>query len=353
MADGRRDRREPGAFSPSRAVERYLRRWQQDSTDESVQSFHYRLKRFVEFCEDEGIERVDDIRPFDLDEFYERRAAEVAPATLKGQMHTVRGFVRYLEQIGAVDDDLAESVQVPTLSKEDEVNEEVWDYQIALTALDHWTEHDPGCRDHVLTELLLVTGARRSGIRALDVQDVHLDEQFIEFVNRPDTGTRLKKGYDGERPVAIPQRTVDVLQQWLDNRRPDTRDEHGRLPLLPSQQGRPVVTTIQGWVYQATEPCNWTTCPHGRDPDSCDWRRAKTASQCPSSYSPHPVRSASMTYQRDLGFPKEVVAERCDASIAVVDKHYDAATARQRMEERRRQFVDRFDTQNSQDTDDQ
>jgi uncharacterized protein YggE len=60
-----------------------------------------------------------------------------------------------------------------------------------------------------------------------------------------------------------------------------------------------------------------------------------------------------MTYQRDLGFPKEVVAERCNASIAVVDKHYDAATARQRMEERRRQFVDRFDTQNSQDTDDQ
>ena len=342
MPEGR-DRREPGAFTPSEAVQRYLRRRQQDATEESVKSYHYRLKQFVEFCEDEGIERVDALRPFDLDEFYEIRAADIAPATLKGQMHTVRGFLRYLAQIDAVDGDLPESVQIPRLSEEEEVSEEVWDYEIALTALDHWAEHDPGCRDHALMELLLITGARRGGIRALDVQDVYLDEQYVDFVNRPDTGTRLKKGKDGERPVAIPDRTVEVLRQWL-ARRPDTHDEHGRAPLLPSQRGRPTKSAIAGWVYAATVPCIWTDCPHERERETCDWTLANSASHCPSSVSPHPVRSGSMTYQRDLGFPKEVVAERCNASVETVDKHYDAATARQRMEERRRRYVERFDS---------
>ena len=345
----RRERRDPSELGVDEAVNRYLKRRRQDATDESVQSYKYRLKQFVEFLEEEGVETVGEIRPFDLDEFYAHRGAEVAPATLKGQMHTVRGFIRYLAKIDAVDDGLPESVQIPQMSEEDEVSFDIWDYEIALTALDNWKETDPGCRTHALIEVMLITGARVGGLRALDVQDVHLDEQYIDFVNRPDTDTRLKKGYDGERPCAIPKRTVETLRDWL-QRRPDTKDEFGRAPLFPSQRGRPHVSTLQNWVYRATQPCNWTTCPHDRDPQSCEYTWGKKASQCPSSESPHPVRKGSMTYQRDLGFPVEVVAERCNTSSDVVEKHYDQATAHQRMEERRRHFVDRFDDDKNDDS---
>lgn len=338
-------RRHPEDLSPADAVERYLRRRQQDSTEESVESYHYRLKQFVEFCEDVGIERVGDIEPFDLDEYYEETAARVAKPTLKGMMHTVRGFLRYLSQIDAVDESVPESVQIPKLTPSEESDDTRLETDDALTLLRHFRAEEPGSRRHALLAVLWTTGCRVSGLRALDLRDAHLDEAYLDFRHRPKTDTALKKKVDGERPVAIPEETVAALRAWLRNR-PDVNDGYGRAPLFPSQRGRPTVGTLRGWCYVATIPCAYGACPHERDPPSCEWTRYQKASQCPSSRSPHQVRTGSITYQRDLGFPAEVVAERTNASLDTIERHYDKAGARERMEQRRRPYVQRFSSDN-------
>jgi site-specific recombinase XerD len=344
MPEDRRDRRDPGAMSPSRAAEMYLQRRRQDSTEESVQTFHYRIKQFVEFCEDTGIDRVDELQPFDLDDFYAEQAARLADNTLKGRMHSVRGFLRWLADArGAIDDSLPEAVQIPTVDPSDRSDDTMLQPDDALALLDWMQSHELGSRRHVLLELLFTTGARVSGVRTLDVQDVHLDDAYVEFAHRPQTGTPLKKKLGGQRPVALPERSVRVLWEWLANR-PDVNDDVGRAPLIPSSQGRPTVGTLRAWTYQATIPCLHSECPHEKDPETCDWTSYNSASKCPSSRSPHQVRTGSITHQRDLGFPAEVVAERCNASLDVIEEHYDKATAREEMERRRRQFVDRFDT---------
>ncbi|TKX47998.1 site-specific integrase, partial [Halorubrum sp. ASP121] len=85
-----RDRsRDPGDLHPREAVTHYLRRRRSDSTDASVKSWKYRLKLFVEWCQGIGVERVGDLRGYDLDAYYELRSGPVAPATLEGEMWTL------------------------------------------------------------------------------------------------------------------------------------------------------------------------------------------------------------------------------------------------------------------------
>ena len=69
LASGPCHRAERTAMSPEprgasdltvrRAIERYLRRRQSDSTDSSVESWMYRLKLFREWCDSLDIKRVD------------------------------------------------------------------------------------------------------------------------------------------------------------------------------------------------------------------------------------------------------------------------------------------------------
>ena len=64
-------------------------------------------------------------------------------------------------------------------------------------------------------------------------------------------------------------------------------------------------------------------------------------SRCPSSRSPHYVRSGRVTRYRLDDVPKQVVSDRMDASSDILDKHYDRRSARQQAEQRRQYLPDR------------
>jgi hypothetical protein len=121
--------------------------------------------------------------------------------------------------------------------------------------------------------------------------------------------------------------------------RHDVTDDYGRTSLLTTQHGRPALGTIQNWVYRLTRPCViGEPCPHDYDPDTCEFARHDRASGCPSSVSPHAIRTGSITALRDSGTPREVVSDRGDVSEKILEKHYDQASKRQRMR-RRKEYV--------------
>jgi site-specific recombinase XerD/ribosomal protein S15P/S13E len=341
-----RRRKNPGELTPREARDRYLRRRRPDSTSKSVDGWEYRLKLFVEWCESVGIDRVGELRGYDLDEYYEIRSAEIAPATLEGEMWTLKMFCSFLEDLGAVED-LAEKVRIPDLDPEDRSNDTKLATENAVALLEYYRNSEPapagdyGTRAHAFLELAWWTGARQGGLRALDLRDVELGSNpYVDFRHRPETGTPLKNKLGGERPVALNREMAEVLKHYVDNNRYDVRDDNGRQPFLASAQGRPASdNTIRVWSYLATLPCLHGPCPHGKDPETCQWTEYSHASKCPSSRSPHQIRTGAVTYLLNQGWPPEDVAERVNASVKTIEQHYDKADP----DERRRRLLDRME----------
>lgn len=334
----------PEELSPREAVKRYLDRRQQELSADSIETYWYRLKLWVEWCEDVGIEAVGELDGWVVEQFHAHRSGrDLAPSTLHNELETLRGLFEYLERIEAVPEGLAERVHVPDVPPEARSRETNLPSERALALLRHYRESDTyASRNHALLELAWHTAARVGAIRALDLADFDRGDNAVEFVHRPGTGTPLKNGINGQRMVALSDEVASVLATYVQRHRWDKHDEHGRQPLFTSLQGRPGTNALRTWMYQATQPCVRTACPHGFDPATCEFRSHNHASKCPSSRAPHHVRTGSMTWHRDRGVPKEVLRERANASEEVIDRYYDTATRRERMELRRRPHLDKL-----------
>lgn len=170
----------------------------------------------------------------------------------------------------------------------------------------------------------------------MDVDDYDADEQYVKVRHRPDTETPIKNKGDGERLVALSDDICELLDDWLNNKRPDVTDDHGREPLLASREGRLQKTTLRMYVYRWTRPCaHGEECPHDRDPDDCEATVRDAASKCPSSVSPHAIRRGSITHSLNSDMPDRVVSDRANVSPKVIEQHYDRRTEQERMEQRR------------------
>lgn len=334
-------------------MKRYLNRREPDSTEKTISGWYYRLKLFVEWCERVGIQEVGGIKPYDLNDYYNQRAGEVQPVTLEGQMQTLSAFAEFLENIDATQYDLADSVRIPQLDEHQRSSDTKLATEDALALLRYYRGDETayGTRRHALLEVAWFTGARQGGIRALDLRDIELDEKpYLRFRHRPDSGTPLKNKISGERSVAIGREMADVLRTYISEYRLEVRDDHGRQPLFTGNQGRPNSNTVRVWSYLATLPCQYGPCPHGRVPAGCDWTNYSQASKCPSSRSPHQIRTGTITWLLNRGWPAKEVSDRVNASIQTIEDHYDKADLQERrlrlhdrMEERRRPLLDNLD----------
>lgn len=173
------------------------------------------------------------------------------------------------------------------------------------------------------------------GLNLCDVE-VDTDEPGLNLMHRPDEGCPLKNDESGERWIAITQSVARVVRDYIEGPRNDVVDEYGREPLLTTTAGRPTVSTLRDNLYCVTRPC-WRgeECPHDRDPEECEATFYKRASKCPSSRSPHDVRSGRVTAYAREDVPRRVVSDRLNASEEILDKHYDRRSKRERANQRR------------------
>jgi len=178
---------------------------------------------------------------------------------------------------------------------------------------------------------------RRGAVRALDVADYDREGQSLHVQHRGETGTPIKNQESGERFIALSEETCSILNAWLDERRPDVKDEYGRRPLLATPQGRPHQTTVQTYIYSVTTPCMYTgECPHGREIKECKPAEDRSvAFRCPSSVSTHAVRRGAITQWLGSDVPEPVVSDRANASPEILREHYDRRSDHEKMEQRR------------------
>lgn len=334
-------------LSPRDARDRWLAKIRASRAESTVSAYHYRTKHFVEWCEEQGIDSIDRLNGWNLEEFEaDRRAEGLKTTSLNNELGTLKKLLEYCARIEVVDESLPDKVVPPKVPTEADVDDTRLAEDDALQLLGYY-ENNPDVRHsraHVLLALGWFAGPPRLGaIRGLDIDDYDPDEQYVEYKHRPDEGTPLKNDARGERAVSLPTRAVKIIDGYIEKNRFDVRDDHGREPLVTSQRGRPSKNAIRAWMYLATVPCLYTECPHGNDPDTCEYIDYSKASQCPSSRSPHQVRTGAITWMRNRGVPVDVVAARANASVSIIEKHYDKPDYIEEMEKRRRPYLDKLD----------
>ncbi|WP_435359321.1 tyrosine-type recombinase/integrase [Haloarchaeobius sp. DFWS5] len=352
-------------IKPREALEMWLDHMAATRSEQTISSYRYRLAVFIRWCEQEGnVDNLNDLTSRDIFRYDSARRAEgLAASTLNNQMGTLKRFIQFCARIDAVDDNLPAKVEVPSADLADRVSEEKLPHERAKTIRKKLARYERASRKHVQFETVWHTGCRLGGARALDLDDCFFEESdlerlqhqddidaealqnvelpFLYFRHRPPE-TPLKNKFDGERPVALSREVADWLQEYIEVNRVERTDEDGRRPLFTTEKGknaRVSTSSIRREVYIMTQPCHYGVCPHGRDTQTCEALEHGLEAQCPSSRSPHPIRSGAITHMRDEGWPPEVVAERVNATPEVIRNHYDHPDPLRRMQSRR-DFLD-------------
>jgi len=346
-------------LEPSDAVELYLNNRETDGAAAgTVRAHRHRLNHFLDWCDEQELDNLNDITGRDLRSFKvwrtkRSKAGSLARSTLKNNMDTLRKFMRFCESIEGVPRDTHMAVTSPTLS-EDDANHDVVPYETQEKILEQLNRFQFASFEHVFAHLLHECGFRVGAVRSLDLKDFQPEPMdlpdgtrvgpHIETHHRPKTDTPLKNGKDSERLVALKDHSVEILNDYIEYQRPDVEDEYGRKPLVvkPRASKRSSTQTLRDISYALTRPCKYgEECPHDLEPDNCESARmVNFAYGCPSSMSPHPWRRAVMTHWRANDVPIDVVADRFDVSPSVIEKHYDERTKQGKMEQRRRYYDD-------------
>jgi len=331
-------------IDPQTALDLYLADRETEVTQATLYSHSSRLGHFLRWCDQEHIENLNELTGRRLHQYrlWRRTEGSLAPASEKTQMDTLRVFVKWLESIDGVPDDLYTKVRSPTLSGDDNVRDVMLDTERAEEILEYLRTYEYASRPHVLLTLLWHTMMRVGAAHALDVSDYDSQEQSLQVVHRSDSGTPIKNKERGERFIALSQEVCGLLDDWIANRRPDVRDEYGREPLLTTSKGRAHKTTLRGDCYRYTRPCViGAECPYARDLTECQALEYGGASECPSSVSPHALRRGGITHALNHDWPERAVSDRANVSEGVLNQHYDRRTNREKMEQRRR-YLDRL-----------
>ena len=290
------DRLQP--IDPSTAKEMYLREREADLSERTRQSHHYRLKHFIEWCNQENFENLNELTGRDVHQFrlWRRDDGDLNAVSLRTQLQTLRVFIRFCEQIDAVQQGLSDLVRLPDVNPDEEQSREILTAERAENLLEYLRKFEYASRNHVVIELLWHTGIRVGSLRALDTSDFDPENAHIAVRHRPDSETALKNGNRGERLIALAPHVCETLTDWIEQNRHDVSDKHGRKPLLTSRNGRLAISSIRGIVYRLSRPCYQADeCPHDRDTSDCEGTVHGRFSKCPSAVSPHAIRRESIT----------------------------------------------------------
>lgn len=346
-------------ISPNEALRMWIDRCRSTRADETIQSYQYRLNPFLDWCEVQGINNMNDLTSRDIFAYdSHRRSDGLKATTLKTQIGTLKRFIRFCERIDAVESGLTNKIEVPTADLAQRVNDELLTAERAEVIRSNLEKYRRGTREQAMFEILWHTGCRMGGLRGLDIDDFYFEPDHLERLRHQDSidqsaleavelpflyfrhrdETPLKNKEAGERPVGLSETVADRIRDYINVERSERTDENERRPLFTTEKGdtaRVSKSGIRREIYILTQPCRFGSCPHDRSTTSCEALEHGREARCPSSRSPHPIRTGAITHMRDEGWPPEVVAERVNATPEVIREHYDHPDPIRRMQSRR------------------
>ncbi|MEA5407711.1 site-specific integrase [Haloarculaceae archaeon H-GB2-1] len=154
-------------LAPRQALEMWIDRQKAEKADETVQSYRYRVRQFVDWLDDQGINNLNDLTGRDVFRYDSaRRADGLSKNALNTQLGTIKLFLDFCVDVEAVPPVLPAKVDIPTLSKAERANEEKLSSNRADSILQQLEQFDYASRDHTMFALAWHTGARLGALRS-------------------------------------------------------------------------------------------------------------------------------------------------------------------------------------------
>ncbi|MEF8894340.1 tyrosine-type recombinase/integrase [Halodesulfurarchaeum sp.] len=324
-------------ISPEEAVDWYLEHRHDELREATRRTHRSSLGIFLDWTDEREMSNLNNLAGRDLMAFktWRKSQTDINSVTLNGTLAVVQRFLRFCETIEAVEKDLADRVPLPNVPPNEEVKTVVPEEEAVKAIRGYYDRFEYASRHHTEFELIVEVGIRLGAVRGIDLEDMDPKRDVIHLRHRPEGtavyGTPLKNGADGERIINISPGLRDLISNYIEHTRINVTDRFDRKPLFTSKSGRVSTATIRRDFYKLSRPCEYEpSCPHGREVSSCEATMNSKATECPSSFSTHPLRKWAIMSQLDSGVPKEILSDRVDVSVPVLDKHYD-----QRSEERK------------------
>lgn len=335
------DNHSPDDAQPAEILQLYLDTRKEEVSDTTLSAHQYRLNHFVRWCDEvEGINDMRELTGRKLHEYrlWRREDGDLNTVSLHTQLSTLRVFLKFCENIDVVEQGLFNKVVVPSLRDGEEQRDTILKADRAQQILKWLETYEYASFDHVLVLLLWRTGMRIGAAHSLDLNDYDAEKERLSISHRPQGGTSLKLGKDGERIVSLTSQTCAVLNDYITRNRRAATDDQGRKPLLTTAKGRAARSTLRRHVYRCMQPCQRTgQCPHDVSMNDCEARGyAERPSDCPSIVSPHDIRRGAITHWLQNDVPAKVVGDRMNVTQDVMDKHYDRRSEEGKAEQRRK-----------------
>ena len=271
----------------SEAIEMYLATREDELSESTLNAHRYRLSHFSRWYDQQDFDGLKSLTGRNLHEYrlWRTNDGDLNVVSVATQLSTLRVFLKFCESIEVVQNGLYDKLVVPSLDDNKGVRDSKIDADHAANMLQYLSTYEYASVDHVMMVLLWRTGMRVGALQSLDVEDVDLKNDRLFVQHRPQGGTSLKLGKNGERIVALTESTVRVIEDYLQKTRSASVDENGREPLITFGRKRPAKSTIREHVHRNTQPCLWQReCPHDRTMDSCeDIGLGQPHAGCPSS----------------------------------------------------------------------
>jgi len=329
-------------ISPRDALDWYLEHRHDELRSATQRAHRSGLGIFCEWTDDADIDNLNNLGGRDLVAFktWRKSKTNIKTVSLNGTLAVLQRFLKFCETIKAVEEDLSDRVPLPKVPPDEEVRTDVPADDAVEAIRNYYRRFEYASRRHAQFEFVAEVGIRLGALRAIDRRDFNPDKETVHLQHRPEStdvyGTPLKNGSDGERIINLSPHLTEIIEAYIHHHCHEVTDEFDRKPLFTTSNGRCSITTIRRDFYKLSRPCEYEPdCPHDRSINDCDATLNTNAASCPSSFSTHPLRKWSIMAQLDAGVPKELLSDRVDVSVPILDKHYDQRSKERKSRHRR------------------
>lgn len=296
----------------------------------------------TDFLETQEVSDLMNVTPREINRYNQvMQRRDYARTTRDGKLQTLESFFKWAEtewrapREDRISETLSRKRDDLNVSGEEKSRAGNDDHRIsterAEEIIGHLAEYNYASRRMVEFLLIYHVGMRKSGLLAINCDDVKPRKGVIEIRHRPEeTGERLKRGNKGERDVNIASGVMSVVMDYIEENRTEPND--GSDALLTTWAGRIDGSTLYRDIAGLTK-CGDCTDDNGNELVN------QNAGKCPESIGCHDLRRVAITRMRDEGVSWDTISGRVNATVQMLKSHYDSPTHSQAAERRRQEVL--------------